>query len=326
MKRFIKSIVSAICLGCMLISLAACTDNNKESETETEYYTVSFNTHGGTPVDSIKVKPNHHATEPESPTLENYVFHRWLYKDEPWFFDIKKVTSNMTLDASWIKAEDFFAIAPHGEGLGISDIKQQKDFHKLLVPTHVNNLPIVAVLDGGCSELTDSYAHTMVFPESMTYIGIDGFKKTVGVQLEFEGAVTFIGESAFEECTSITNITLGKGMSAIPLRAFAGATALKTLDIPEGVTAIQENAFEGCTSMLTVVFPTTLETVEDGAFEDAAIKTVFYAGTEEQFDEIEILRGNDCIIDAKLCFYSETEPTEKGNFWHYGKNNTPIIW
>ncbi len=45
---------------------------------------------------------------------------------------------------------------------------------------------------------------------------------------------------------------------------------------------------------------------------------VYYNGTESEWNEIAIVdNGNDSLISATRYYYSEKEPTEEGNYWHY---------
>ena len=116
-------------------------------------------------------------------------------------------------------------------------------------------------------------------------------------------------------------------MTSIPFMAFFECSSLKTIAIPEGVTKIEENAFEGCSSLVTVVLPASLERIEDSGFAYcSSLKTVFYKGTEEQLDAIEISDSNEALANAKVYFYSETEPTEEGLWWHFDSSNSPVIW
>ena len=67
------------------------------------------------------------------------------------------------------------------------------------------------------------------------------------------------------------------------------------------VTTVEENAFEGCSSMLTMVLPATLTTVEDSAFANCKnIKSIFFGGTEEQFDAISVADSNEALSRADL--------------------------
>jgi hypothetical protein len=78
--------------------------------------------------------------------------------------------------------------------------------------------------------------------------------------------------------------------------------------------------------MLTIVLPATLTTVEDSAFANCnALRTIFFSGTEEQFDTISISDSNEALKNANLYIYSETQPTNDGNYWHY-EGGSPVIW
>lgn len=58
-----------------------------------------------------------------------------------------------------------------------------------------------------------------------------------------------IGESAFNGCTSLTNVTLGDGVTSIGTSAFLKCTRLPSITIGSGVASIGKNAFNGCTAL-----------------------------------------------------------------------------
>ena len=64
--------------------------------------------------------------------------------------------------------------------------------------------------------------------------------------------VTSIGEYAFEDCTSLTAIT-----------------------IPDGVTSIGEGAFYGCNSLTAVTFLGDAPEIENDAFKDSSLSTIY---------------------------------------------------
>ena len=71
--------------------------------TEITYFTVTFNTNGGSEVASQKIEDGHLATEPISPTLNGFTFAGW-YADEALTetFDFTKaITANVTIYAKW---------------------------------------------------------------------------------------------------------------------------------------------------------------------------------------------------------------------------------
>ena len=59
----------------------------------------------------------------------------------------------------------------------------------------------------------------------------------------------------------------------------------------------------------------------------SSLKRVYYEGTQQEWNNVEIKTlGNQKLINAEKYFYSETEPTTEGNFWHYNANGVVTIW
>ena len=74
-------------------------------------------------------------------------------------------------------------------------------------------------------------------------------------------AIKTIGESAFENNTSITVVEILSGCESIGANAFKGCTGLTQIRIPLSVTSIHETAFDGCTNVLVYgTSPSTAET------------------------------------------------------------------
>ena len=63
-----------------------------------------------------------------------------------------------------------------------------------------------------------------------------------------------------------------------------------------------------------------------GAFEDCSgLEKVYFKGSEEEWDKISISAHNEELNNAARYYYSETKPTESGNYWHY-VNGEVVIW
>lgn len=58
-----------------------------------------------------------------------------------------------------------------------------------------------------------------------------------------------IGDSAFSNCTNLTTVELGDGVTKIGTNAFLKCTQLPSITIGNGVTSIGKNAFNGCTAL-----------------------------------------------------------------------------
>ncbi len=122
----------------------------------------------------------------------------------------------------------------------------------------------------------------------------------------------------------------GKGYTVVGM----GDCIDKDLIIPsthEGlpVTAIGENAFNGNTDITYVLIDRAITSIGESAFNDCkSLKNVYYNGTKEKWETLcsSIGVSNDYLIDAKVYYFSETEPAD-GFFWHYDTDGkTPVSW
>jgi hypothetical protein len=78
--------------------------------------------------------------------------------------------------------------------------------------------------------------------------------------------VTSIGDAAFEDCTSLTNVTIPNGVTNIGNAAFMHCTGLIGITIPNSVTSIGDLAFEVCSSLTGVTVGTNVTSLGDSAF------------------------------------------------------------
>ena len=140
--------------------------------------------------------------------------------------------------------------------------------------------------------------------------------------------VTTIGEFAFRDCDSLTSVTIGNNVTTIGSFAFFSCTSLTSITIPDSVTSIGGSAFRDCDSLTSITIPDSVTSIGDYAFYGCAkLKTVFYAGTEEQWKAIAIGSNNSSLTSANRYYYSEERPTTTGNYWHYDEDGvTPVIW
>ena len=98
-----------------------------------------------------------------------------------------------------------------------------------------------------------------------------------------------------------------------------------TVVVPAGVTTIGYGAFLG-SSLTEIVFPQSLTTIRGSAFTNSSLQKVFYSGTQAEWDTVEIYNSENTELNsATVYFYSETKPTESGNFWHY-VDGVATIW
>lgn len=78
--------------------------------------------------------------------------------------------------------------------------------------------------------------------------------------------VTSIGEYAFINCESLTNITIPDSVTSIGVEAFAGCTSLESVTIPNSLTTIEEGAFSDCISLTEIIIPNSVTYIGKFAF------------------------------------------------------------
>lgn len=77
---------------------------------------------------------------------------------------------------------------------------------------------------------------------------------------------------------------------------------IETLVIPDGVKKIEAFAFQNCTDIKCVIIPKSVEAIKRYAFSGCTnIETVFYDGTQSEFEEnVLMYAGNDIIENATI--------------------------
>lgn len=101
--------------------------------------------------------------------------------------------------------------------------------------------------------------------------------------------VSYIGPSAFNNCTSLKNITIPDGMQDIDYFLFAGCDSLQSVTLSTSVTEIEDGAFSGCPNLTYV----------------------YYAGAEEQKNTIYFGSDNEDILTATWIYESDTPDEQK---------------
>ena len=103
--------------------------------------------------------------------------------------------------------------------------------------------------------------YTVGITDAIIYQSIDGI------------IVSRIEPDAFADCTTLTSITLQKGMEYIDNRAFYGCTSLSSITLPDGLKTIGADAFYGCTSLQSLTIPESVVDISNDAFHDCTALT-----------------------------------------------------
>jgi len=90
------------------------------------------------------------------------------------------------------------------------------------------------------------------------------------------------------------------------------------------VESIGSFAFSYCTLIKSLVMGNGINIINDHIFYYGNLEKIYYYGTASDWGKIAI---HEIAFDPNptIYYYSETTPTDTGNYWHY-VNESPTAW
>ena len=146
---------------------------------------------------------------------------------------------------------------------------------------------------------------SIVIPDGVTFIGSSTFFNCSGLSsIVIPDSVVYIGGAAFFECYSLTSIVIPDSVTFIGNQAFGFCRGLTSIVIPDGVTFIGDQTFMHCSSLTSIVIPDSVTSIGDDAFFMYwdNLETVYYRGSEAEWNEIEIGSDNHYLTDSEIVF------------------------
>ncbi len=129
---------------------------------------------------------------------------------------------------------------------------------------------VVGIGSGAFKDCTDLTKVTSI-PASVTYILNSAFDNCNKLnEINLPDALTLIGSSAFSKCKNLPQITLPNSLTQISNFAFYNCTLLKKISIPDSVTVLEQSVFEGCLSLEEVKMPALLNQIQANAFKNCS--------------------------------------------------------
>ena len=125
--------------------------------------------------------------------------------------------------------------------------------------------------DGSAASLTlKKYAGdaaSVTIPDGVTIVGDSAFNENTSLTaVVLPDSVVTIGTNAFRSCTGLTKAELSSKLEKIANYAFDYCKALKEIQIPETVTEIGSSAFWYCAGLTELTLPEGLQTIGESAF------------------------------------------------------------
>ena len=169
------------------------------------------------------------------------------------------------------------------------------------IPSSIEGYPLTKI---GMNAFGFRYNITSVtVSDGIKEIGDDAFAGSYNIKkINLPESVVSIGDTAFFE-TGISSISLSRNVTSIGNGAFQSCVKLTSLIIPEGVTKIENNTFYQCMNLTSVAIPESVKSIGNNAFYYCnKLSTVYYGGTQEQWNAITIGTENTCLSSASKSY------------------------
>jgi len=132
----------------------------------------------------------------------------------------------------------------------------------------VTNCPTFA---SGTIDVPSTHLDTSQSPDELpvTSIGYNAFENCQSLtSITLPDSVASIGIRAFYNCKNATSITIGSSsnLTSIGNSAFTNCSSLTSINIPDAVTLIENATFHNCTSLTNVTIPDNVTSIGDIAF------------------------------------------------------------
>lgn len=348
--RIKKSIyVLTAFIFCLLFVLTCCYNVGGESSADNNsadtgtYYTVTFDSQGGSKVESQRVRDGNFAVRPATPKNDGFVLLGW-YKDaqmlEEWNFDTYKVENDITLYAGWQAEEQLpdstesLTFVKEGNAYTVTGVGEETI---VVIPAEHEGLPVTKIQGyNGTGAFAQKAITSVIIPDSIIEIGQNTFygcRQLAEVKFGANSNLARIGNNAFSACSSLTEIIIPQGVTAIGDSAFNNCsvinfnvasentvyrtenghlieTGAQTLirganksAVPESIKIIGQAAFRRTMGITQLNIPKSVIKIGNYFIADSTITKINYAGTQAEWEQI-----------------------DKTSMWNYGNRNVQVVF
>ena len=142
----------------------------------------------------------------------------------------------------------------------------------------------------------------------VTSIGGYAFQNCYSLSsITISDSVTSIGSYAFSDCRSLSSITIPDGVTSISNSAFDYCYSLSSITIPDGVTSIGNYAFRNCSSLSSITIPDGVTSISGYAFQNCY--NLSSITIPDSVTSIGNSAFNACYGIARLYFLPTTPPS-----------------
>lgn len=145
---------------------------------------------------------------------------------------------------------------------------------------------------------------TVIIPESVTSIEEYAFNSCSALKsITLPSELSELKHGVFSSCTSLEKINIPANIKEIQNNTFLNCTSLKEVNLPTGLTKIGDSAFVGCESLTSIAIPKSVKSFGASVFNNY-LKTVYFEGSEEEWNAITFGANNTPLEQAEIIFNS----------------------
>ena len=145
---------------------------------------------------------------------------------------------------------------------------------------------------------------TVIIPESVTSIEEYAFNSCSAIKsITLPSELSELKHGVFSSCTSLEKIDIPANIKEIQNNTFLNCTSLNEVNLPNGLTKIGDSAFVGCESLTSIAIPKSVKSFGASVFNNY-LKTVYFEGSEEEWNAITFGANNTPLEQAEIIFNS----------------------
>ena len=256
-------------------------------------YTVTFETNGGSSIDSQSILNGCLASEPKAPVKLGYVFCGWYSTSElinKYDFN-STISTNITLYAKWTEDKTVYILSVAVLQATFDTLDSSMEPYTIIITDEAPNLDTICnVINANqidvklnlekCTSLTtlensfrgNAYIVALYLPPSVTTIG--SLYETSNLSYISGPGVLKIENRDLMRCYKLETVDFPV-ITEIEEYGLAYCYALKEFSFPENFTTIGEEAFRYCKSLESITIPATTSLSTGSAFRQCYnLKTV----------------------------------------------------
>ena len=150
------------------------------------------------------------------------------------------------------------------------------------------------------AHIYDNGTGTLIFDKPVTSIGDSAFEECSNLtSITIPNSVTSIGDYAFSRCSNLTSITIPNSVTSIGDYAFSRCSNLTSITIPNSVTSIGDYAFSRCSNLTSITIPNSVTSIGDYAFFGCSNLTSFYCKPQNP-PAIDVYMLSNCHSSLKI--------------------------